>query len=306
MPRSTVSNVIEKARRQLSSSLRLEVNTLGANLNATETVVTMTYDLSTSLTAGSILSVGRELMRVISANPAAKEVTVLRGWQDSDGEAHTSGDEVMINPRFTRFDIYDAMVDEIASWEPRLFKVASYEWSVTLEDESVELPASMADAIGVVECRRQWSDDTDNAAWPNIDFRLMRGDVGTWSAASLSGLLIRLIPNHATMRTGTVHALVAQPFDVTTTEPAETDDLVADIGLQPSMIDLLGFGIKMRLMADDENGRSARIVQDEPRRTEEVPPGAALTAAQTIRNNYDRRLKAEVQKLHTKYPLRSW
>lgn len=310
MARSTVENTVERIRRQLASSLRLEVNTLGANLNASTTTVTLTYDLSTSLFAGSILSVGTELMRVISVNANSKEVTVIRGWQDSDAGSHTTGDEVLINPRFTRFDIYDAIVDEITSWWPRLFSVASYQWTVTDEDEVVELPASMADAIGVVEVRRQWTDaysaTSTNDSWPTINFRLMRGTVGTWDAVSASGLLIRLIPNHAVQRDGTIHALIAQPFDVTTTTLAESDDLVADVGLLPSMLDLLTLGVKLRLMGDDENGRSARIVQDEPRRVEEIPPGSSLSVAQTMRANYERRLGDEVRKLQTKYPMRSW
>lgn len=306
MARSTVQNVIERCRRQLASSLRNEVNVLGANLTTTETVVTLTYELQASIGPGAVLSVGRELMRVVAINAAAKEATVIRGWQDSDAEAHTSGDEVLVNPRFTRFDIYDAIVDEISSWAPNLYRVQSYQWTVTEDQETVELPTALADTLGVIEVRRQWSDDTDNTAWPRIDFRPMRGTPGTWSAATESGLLIRLIPNFATMRAGTIHALIGRPFDVTTATLAEDDDLVADVGLAPSMIDLLVLGVKMRLMTDDENARSARIAQDEPRRTEEVPAGASLTVGQTLRANYARRMGDEMRKIQDKYRMRAW
>lgn len=306
MARTTVANVIERCRRQLASSLRNEVNTLGASLDATETVVTLTYDLPAGLTAGSILSVGKELMRVVAISAPAKEATVIRGWQDSDGETHATGDEVMINPRFTRYDIYDAIVDEISSWEPNLYYVESYQWAVAQTDETVELPASMADSLGVVEVRRQWTQDDDNTSWPTIDWRIMRGTVGTWDLATTSGLVIRLMPNHGYMRAGSVHALIARPFDVTTAELVETDDLVTDMNLSQSMIDLLVLGVKMRLMGDDEHGRSGRFTQDEPRRTEEVPVGSALTVAQTLRSTYNRRMGDEMRKLGNKYRMRSW
>lgn len=306
MARSTVQNVIERCRRQLASSLRNEVNTLGASLNTTETVVTLTYDLPASLTAGAILSVGRELMRVVSINAASKEATVIRGWQDSDATTHSTSDECLVNPRFTRFDIYDAMVDEISSWAPNLFKVESYQWSIADTEETIELPASMADALGVIEVRRQWTADDDNTAWPTIDWTIMRGTVGTWDQALLSGLVIRLIPNHGVKRTGKIHALIARPFDVTTADLEESDDLVTDMGLAPSMLDLLVLGVKLRLMGDDEHGRTGRFTQDEPRRTEEVPPGAALTVAQTLRANYQRRMGDEMRKLQDKYRMKSW
>lgn len=306
MARSTVENVIERCRRQLASSLRNEVNVLGTNCLAADTTLTLTYDLQASIGPGAILSIGRELCRVVSINAAAKEVTVIRGWQDSDAAVHTAGDEVLVNPRFTRFDIYDALVDEIASWSPNLYRIVSYEWTVTEDDESVELPLSLADALGVIEVRRQWSDDTNNAAWPRLDFRTMRGTPGTWSAASASGLLIRLIPNFATMRAGTIHALIARPIDVTSVELAEDDDLVDDYGLLPSMLDLAVLGVKVRLMTDDENARSARVAQDEPRRTEEVQAGASLTVGQTLRSNYQRRMGDEMRKLQDKYRMRAW
>lgn len=305
MPRSTVSNVIERVRRQLASSLRNEVNVLGASINATDTTVTMSYELQTSLGPGAVLSVGSELMRVISVNTAAKECVVLRGWQDSEGEAHALGDEVLINPRFTRFDIFDALLDEIDSWSPNLFYVESYQWDVLDTEETVELPALLADSLGVIRLNRQWT-DSDSTGWPSIDFRLLRGTVGTWDQATTSGLVIRMIPNHSTMRNGKVHALIARPFDVNTTAPTEASDLVADYNLTSSMMDLLQLGIKTRLMTDDENGRSARMVQDEPRRTEEVPAGSSLTVGQTLRANYRARMGDEMRKLQEKYPLRSW
>lgn len=306
MSRHTVANVIERCRRQLASSLRNEVNALGSNLNSTATTLTMAYDVQNSISPGAILSINKELLRVVAVNVAAKEVTVIRGWQDSEAAAHVANDEILVNPRFTRFDIYDALVDEISSWSPNLFWVSSYQWNVTEDQETVELPASLSDALGVIELRRQWSDETDNSSWPRLDYRVMRGFVGTWDAATTSGLLIRMIPNFGTMRAGKVMALVGRPFDVTTVELQETNNLVTDFNLSPSMIDLLVLGIKVRLMIDDENGRSGRFTQDEPRRAEEVQAGAALTVGQTLRNNYQRRFGDEMRKLQDKYRMACW
>jgi len=306
MARGTVSELIDRVQQQLDSAIRHESNWLGANLNATETTVTFADDLVSSLKRGTILSVGRELMRVRSVNAGAKEAVVMRGWR-STAETHLADDEILISPRFTRFDLYEAMINEISSWGQQLFYVTSYEWTVTEEEETVELPASMADAIGIVELRRQRSDMTESTAWPQIGFRLMRGDVGTWTNATTSGLVVRLLPPSAGfLADGTIHALVARPFDVTTTQPEETDDLVATFLLAPSMLEVIELGIKMRIMSDAENARSARTAQDEPRRAEEVPSGAALTVGQTLRGAHQRRFAEEIRILRRKWKVQSW
>lgn len=309
MARTTVENTIERIRRQLDSSIRHEVNELAAPLTAvaTDTTVTVTYDLPQSVYAGAIISIGRELMRVHAINRPAKEMTVRRAWQDSPLEAHAALDEVLQSPRFTRFDIYDGIVNEISSWGDRLFRVVSYEWaSVTDEEDALELPLSLADAVGVVSLRRQWTEDSDRQNWPTLGFRLMRGDPATWSGASLSGLLIRLLPQNGVKRAGIIHAEIAVPFDVTTLELEESDDLVADVGLAVSMVEVVELGVKARIMVDAENSRSSRHAQDEPRRAEEVQAGSALTVGQTLRRNYEQRFAEEMAKLNRKYPVRAW
>jgi hypothetical protein len=306
MARGTVGTMIDRVQQQLDSAIRHEVNWLGASLDASETTVTLLDEPTSSVRPGAILSVGRELMRVRSVNVSAQEAVVMRGWR-SDAEIHAADAELLISPRFTRFDLYQAMVHEIESWGQRLFKITSYEWTVADDVETIELPASMADAIGVVELRRQNSDDTDNTAWPTLNFRLMRGEVGVWSNASTSGLVIRMLPfGRSRMPAASVHALIAVPFDVTTADLTEDEDLVADYGLEPSMLEVVELGIRMRVMSDAENARSGRAGQDEPRRAEEVPAGSALTVGQTLRGVHARRLNDEVLRLQRKWKVRSW
>ena len=279
---------------------------MGAAMNASDEVLTVEYEVASSLRSGATISVGSELMRVISVAPAAKEVTVIRGWQDSDAQVHADASEVLISPRFTLFDIKDAAIAEIESWSPRLFRVTGYQWSVTDAEESVELPLALAHAIGVISVRRQWSEETDSDAWPELAFRAMRGDMGVWGGATTTGLRIRMLPFNGQKRSGSVFAQLAVPFDVSSTPLLDSEDFVVDYGLEPSMLEVVELGVKMRIMADAETGRSARTQAEEPRRAEETPPGAALTLAQTWRNTYTRRMGDEVRKLLTKYPVRSW
>lgn len=304
MSRSTVGSVIDRTLRQLNSSIRNELNVLANNVSLVDTVLTLSYDLTPAYRLGSVLSVGFELMRVTAVDVPTKTVTVIRGWQDSDIATHSTNDEVLVNARFTRFDAYDALVDELTSWEPDLFKVVTYEWTVTDEDDTVELPLSLADAIGVVRLRRKW-ETSDSTSWPTLKYRLQRGDPDDWSGASASGMLIRFVPFGGTGRDGNVMAQIAMPF-VISDGPAASDDLITDVGLERSMLDLLVMGIKTRLLSDDENNRSSRQPADESRRAGDVPVNRGLELAQTMRGNYLRRYSAEVLKLRTKYPLVAW
>lgn len=306
MARSGVGDTVQRIRRQLDASIRQETNRLGTALNATDEMLTVDFDVVPALRGGATLSIGNELLRVISVNAAAHEVTVLRGWQDTDPAIHADGTEILISPRFTLFDLKDAMIAEIESWAPKLFRITDYEWTITDADESVELPAALVSALGVISVRRQWSEEQESTAWPELGYRLMRGTVGSWSGATESGLRIRMLPFNGQARSGAVFATLAMPFDVSSAPLLDDEDLVADYGLVPSMLEVVELGVKMRVMADAESGRGARTQQDEPRRAEETPPGAALTLAQTWRNTYTRRFGDEVRKLLAKYAVRSW
>ena len=68
------------------------------------------------------------------------------------------------------------------------------------------------------------------------------------------------------IRAGAVYLLAAAPLDVDSI--SWTADLVEDIGMQQSQLDVLDMGVKWRLLGDSEAGRSSRDAQDQPRRAE--------------------------------------
>jgi len=305
MARTTVENTIERIRRQLNSTVRLEINTLGSTLTTTTNPVTLTYDLVNSLRPGAVLSVGRELMRVISINVNSKEVTVIRGWQDTDAQAHDLGDEVLINPRFTRADIYDAIIQEIDTWEPDIFKVTDELFTIAIEAEGVEISNANADAIGVIEVRRNFTED-DSTVWPQFPFMLHRGRSASLTPTSGSGLFVRFTSNTGYAKAaGSVIVRLAVPYDSTLITD-ESIDLVSVLGMDLSLLELIELGVKARLINDDETGRSARNAQDEPRRNQDVPAGAALQLGQATLQRYERRRNQEVFRLRSKYQFKAW
>jgi hypothetical protein len=241
-------------------------------------------------------------MRVVATSTNAKTVDVIRGWQDSDAETHTLGDEVLINPRFTRFDIFDGILQEIDSWEPDLFYVEDVTWETTDATQGVEVPAAQANALGVTYVRRNW-DNTDSAVWPEYRYDVHRGRPASLSPVEASGLFIRFTEGIGYAADGDVIAGLAMPFS---SENVTEDTDLADIDIPRSMIELIELGVKARLMGDDEIGHSARNAQDEPRRNQDVQPGEALSVAQSMLQRYERRKNMEIRRLRTRYPFRAW
>ncbi len=281
---------------------------LGALINSSSTTVQFisTVDLPPSVRNGAVLSVGNEVMRVLGVDTSAKTATVLRGWQDSDPVSHALGEEVWINPRFTAMDIYDTMIAELQAWGPDLYRIVSAELSIATGDQTLALPSQFLNAYGVVALNKKttatafWPYST--TAWPAADFRVLRAPVG-FSGAPASGLLIRFVSGFGSGRqeASTVLVQLAMPFDLT--DVADTADLVDDVGLQPSMLDVLDMGVKWRLMGDQENQRSARVAQDTPRMAEEVPATAALEVFKSLFPVYARRKTEETNKLRHRYSI---
>lgn len=294
MARTQVSATLKRIRRQLHAGHRTETNVLQDNIDSTTTTIPLSLAVTNSLIAGATISIDLELMRVTAVG--ATSCTVIRGWLDSEQATHSANAEVLINPRFSTLDIYEAMLAEIASWGPQIYRIASSEITVGESTEAVELPAAFAGMYGLCTVARKYTNDTTR--WPELNVRLTRGTVG-WTGASTTGLLLRLIDR---TETGTIFVSAAVPIVPGT--PALTDDLVDDVLVPNTMLDVLEAGVKLRLMNDAEWARSSRQAQDDSRRTEETPVGSFVQPMQFGVALYRNRLQQEVNKLRALHPIR--
>ena len=298
MARTSVANTIQRIRRQAASGYRNETNVLAVAMDASTTNITLALALTANVQVGAVLCIGIETMRVTAVNVSTLSVTVIRGWLDSDAAIHDVNDEVWINPRFSPIDIYDGMMTELQSWGPHLYAITGLTQAVVDAQETVELPTTMTDCYGVIDVRRNWTLSV-STAWPELEFRFQRGVGTTWTGAATSGLLLRSIQP---MFAGSLYIVAAIPFALSLF--SYTADLVADVGIKESMLDVLEMGVKLRMGMDNEIQRGARTQQDEPRRAEENPAGSLNAGFQLQNAIYRSRKAEEVQKLRTQYPIR--
>lgn len=299
MARTGVLETVQRIRRQLKSAGRNEVARLDAAIDASQDTLVFEW-APQSVRAGDVLNIDLELMRVISYNSGTRTATVVRGWLDSTAATHVDASEVLINARFTNIDAFDAMIDELASWGPQLYRVEAEEFTIDAGYESLELPAAWAGMYGLVRVHRKWEQYwQDTETWPEVPVRVVRSTTDWADGAPNSGILVRFLDPVAD---GKLMILAALPWSTATF--AIGNDLVTDIGLSESLIDVLTMGVKIRLAHDGEWGRMARNAQDEPRRTEETPMGAAVQPLQFAVAMYRNRKQEEINKLRTLHPIR--
>lgn len=294
MARTEVHATLKRIRRQLAAGHRSEVNLLSAAISDTTETIPLALEVTAALIPGAVLGIGLELMRVKTVGTS--DCTVIRGWLDSTAAAHASGDEVQISPRFSLLDLHEAMIAEVNSWGPQIYRVESTELTVGLGLQAVELPAEFIGAYGICRVARKYS--TDTTRWPDLPVRVTRGEVG-WTGAPTSGILLRMIDP---VDSGTVFVLAAMP--ITLTDPDLTDDLVTDHKIPESMIDVLEMGVKLRVAHDAEYARASRQAQDDSRRTEESPAQGFTQPMQFGVALYRNRVQQEVNKLRAQYPIR--
>jgi hypothetical protein len=130
--------------------------------------------------------------------------------------------------------------------------------------------------------------------------KLIRGTPTGFNGASTSGALLRFTEP---IRTGSVHVVAAMAFDPLVLADT-TKDLLADGHMTPGIVDVLELGTQRRLVTQDTDDRSSRAAQDEPRRSEETPPGSTNPVNQFQFGIYTRRKAEEVARLRRRYPIR--
>lgn len=299
MSRHTVEAVVAQLRSQLAT-YRNEFALLADDMSTDTTQFTLQEGLPPGLRRGAIISIGAERMRVLSVEPGPRIVNVVRAWNSHVApQEHSANADVWINSRFDVASMVDAMYDELTSWHMDLFRIDEALVAITGAQAMVALPDQFADALGVISVRRRWRGTvgTGEDTWPELDYRVVRGHA--LPGASASGIFVR--PIGATTA-GELHVVVGRPFRL---EDWTLDtDLVAHVGLQPSMIDVLKLGVRYRLVGDDEAARSNRVAHNDSARGEQTPPGTAAQESMRLYAMYQRRKNTEVMQFRSRYPLR--
>ena len=289
---STVAQILTRTQRQLMSGTIEARNKLSASVTATGTSVSLTYDLN-SIREGAVIQVDSELMYVWEVGAGTKSATVERGFNGTTAVSHASAAVVIVNPKFPRAQLLEALNDELVdlcSPMNGLFDVKTLDFNYNSSKRQTNIPVS-GDIIDLVEVRYRYI-ASDYKQVNNV--KLLR-NLPTKDFGSGYGLQIdSLIPS------STVRVTYKTPFSRI---GLESDDLQSIAGFPVEAEDILVMGIQIRAVAPREIKRNFTESQGETRRAEEVPVGAiggSITNLLRLRRD---RITAEAARLNRQYPV---
>lgn len=293
---TTCADLIQQAKTDyLLAGVRDQRNKLAAAYTAAGTTLTMTYDLG-NIKQGATLAIGLNVFYVWAADPVTKVVTVQGGFDGSTDVNAANGAEVIVNPRYTDFQIFRALnqtVAAISSPAVGLFRVVQGDFAYSGAVSGYPL-TGITDLPGIVEIRY---------VLPGYDDRVSRLSRSSWRLERTEGatdsFTVRLFAGSAESFGQTLTILYKAGFATFTATTTTT----ASISLPDSMIDILPMGAALRLLNSKEIQRNDLNAQGSGRKASEVPPGAAGAAPNWLRRQYADRIHEEAARLASLYPL---
>lgn len=288
-----VGDLIHETQRQLFGVHRGQMNFLATELDLSTTSLALDDDIK-GINSSTLLAIDDELLLVRAADPASKTVTVVRGWLGSNQAVHQTHSIVEVQPRFPKVEIRRALRDEIRSWGAGVFQVEQTDIDISAGTRTIDLAAIGSDWLYILSATRTayTGSDADVAVRYKVQRQSLAHPYGAvvLDTPALSGTTITLA--------------VARPFDISDNFDSDDTDLVDDVGLAESMLDIPTIGACWRLLSPREINRLDPGAQGEPRSAAEVQAGMIAAVARGYKQLRDTRLEDEAIRLRGRYPWR--
>jgi hypothetical protein len=289
---STAGALLDRVSRQLLSGTIEERNKLASSVDSDDTSFVMSYELA-GLRAGTVFEVDSELIYVWEATSGNKTLTVERGYGGTTAASHTAGAIVVLNPRFPKAQMLEALnqdIDDLSSPLNGLFRVVSANVDYNGADRQINL-TSATSIIDLLDVRLRYL-ATD---YPVIRKVRLQRDLPTSDFASGFALVF-----DESVMAGTLRVRYKAPFVRVSTI---SDSLQSVANLPVTMEDILEMGVMSRMLSTREVKRNFIESQGDTRRSDEVPPGAMRDSFSNILRLRRDRIIAEAAKLARQYPL---
>jgi hypothetical protein len=285
--------MIAQVFRRIQPGQQVEALTLASPYTAGATSLLLSDPAGTilpSLRPETVLSIDLELFycQAVSGTTA----TVVPGYLGSLPANHASGEMVYLNPRFSAFDIMQAINDDLndlCSPENNLYQVNSVELTYNPATAGYDLTGvtGLIDILSI-----QQKQPYPVGYWVPFPRSKWTLTAGADTTSFPSGYALRLneggypgMPFRVTYKT------TFQPF------VNLTDDATAVCGLSNTMYDLPPLGAMVAMVAPREVKRNQIDMAPDSRRATEVPPGAVMNSVAQVLALRARRINAEASRL---------
>jgi hypothetical protein len=314
-----LSTIVRQVKRRLLGAAREELTTLQVPLTDT-TGTTMTLSSAPSgMATGAAVSIGTEMMYVLTWDPSARVATVIRGYL-SDPTTHVVSDVVEVNSRFPTAVILDAIHDQIDQLPLGIFGVYDTGWIPTVSGGMYLVDITGATGLtedviyGVLTAlidkpdqSSSWAVAVQNPQQPTRWAQLTGCQprrVRYPTATDPMKFLIRLT------RDGGVQWDASEMSFQLATRPnpsklaiTPTTRLLEDLYLPESLASPLTMRTMIQLWADQEVKRSSRQTLSESRISQDVPAGLIMSDINGMRQMADQLYAEEAAKLRARYPM---
>lgn len=296
---TTASDWCEATRRLLLSGLQAERNSLAADYTAGSGTLQFSAALG-GIAPGIRISIGLNTFYVRTVNQAGQSATVFGGQEGSTDANAATAAIVRVAPRFTDFEILDALngdLSSLSSPDSGLYQVKAA--SLTYSNGTIGYDLSgVTDVIDIIDVRVQTNSSFKD--WPRLNQSDWRLDRSADTSVFASGLALQVWDGgYAGLP---VRVIYRAPFTPLATLAAD----VATTGLPATAYDLPAWGAALRLMAPREVKRNFTESQPDTRRAGEVPAGAVAGSYRGIAALRAQRINEEKARLTAANPPRRW
>jgi hypothetical protein len=288
---------IDATRRNLLGTFTELRNTLGANYTAGDGALTLSRTTS-NITPGTILSIGLNIFYVWAVNGAI--VTVDGGQNGSTDINLIAGALVRVNPKFTDFDIWQELANDLGSLSGEgLTGYQSSDLTYNPVYTGYDLGATAAaNLLDIYEVKYVTpGPEKDMPRLPRSAWRLTRNANVTDISSGMSLQILRPSPQNV------AGYLVRVVWKSNLVMPATTATDLSTTGLQASAYDLPPIGTAINLMSGREVPRNFIQDQGDTRRATEVPPGAIMQSTNGLKQRRQSRISIEKARLATMYAI---
>lgn len=289
------SDLIAETQRHVYAGSLDQRNKLSAPFTAGGTTLSFTYDLG-KLAKGTLLEIDLELFYVWSVDATAKTAVVDGAQLGSTPANHSTAALVTVSPKFPQFSILKALNEDLydlSSPANGLFQVKTVDIAYNASLSGYDLTASV-DPLSIVDLR--YKSGASDAYWPPIrDYEISRNMATTEFASGTAVFLIQ-----GGMPGQTIRVKYRGGFSPLVNT---TDDVLTVAGLPLSAHDIPPLGAAVRLVAGREIKRNFTESQGQPRRADEVQPGAIGASAKQLSALRQQRIAAESARLVDQYPI---
>lgn len=284
----TIAQTVGRVQRLLHSNTRTELDVLAAAITDTTTpTIAVTY-VADGIRNGSYISVDYETMYIHSTNDS--NLTVQRGVQGSTAATHLINAQVDVEPRFSNFQIFEAVKDTIRSLPENLFGVStqSVSYAGTAGDRAVSATLSNG-FTRILKAVRTPRDARDR--WTKVNVRVQEYD-GDYE------VILQDPPEKAI----DVRITYGHPF--VTSSLLTTTNLVSDIKMSESMQDIPALGAAAALVLAEESLRLDSHGAGDLRSEQSIDVGARARYSLMLQAQYERRVSQEARRLMAQYGVR--